>query len=709
MSSRCFPRIPDRLYRTSGRQPRTASRQHIVNWLGLLILLSLGILCQPGMAATAPRTEELHSGSLLLKSTADSTPVEALRMASSFQVQVTGSVARVTVSQQFSNPSADWVEGLYVFPLAADAAVDELIMHVGERVIRADIHTKTKAHAIYEQARTEGRRASLVDAERPNMFTTSVANIAPRSSVTIEIAYLETIPYRDGRYTLQLPLAITPRYSPGAGTDPASPIAAGLTRAINGALGTTLTPERVTSPQQQVTIDVLLQTGFALQSVDSLHHQVSIQQTGDSRRVSLSGKDLPADRDFELVWVPAVQPDTAAAAFVEPNGADSFALLMLTPPPVEGSSSEVPREVEFIIDTSGSMSGPSIEQARAALQLGIDRLGAHDRFNVIRFSSDASSLFQSPQPLNETSRALASRFIAGLHADGGTEMRAPLEIALATSPPAGWLRQVVFITDGGVSNEAEIVRLIHEGIGNGRLFTVGIGAAPNAWFLQEAAAAGRGSYTFIAEREQVQARMADLFRKLEHPALVDLALHWPAGITVEPAAEVPGDLFSGDPLSVLVHLSGPLPAGTLLTLTGSQNGAAWVHQVPLTVVGQQSGVAKLWARERIRSITRQRNLGADAAQTEAAITAVALRHHLVSDFTSLVAVDVTPVRPAGASDRTEQAPVSAPTGSYWASTGFARTATSAPLLLLVALLWLGLAVLLFAAAPARSSGVPDSR
>ena len=161
-----------------------------------------------------------------------------------------------------------------------------------------------------------------------------------------------------------------------------------------------------------------------------------------------------------------------------------------------------PREVTFIIDTSGSMYGPSIEQASAALQLGVDRLQQSDRFNIIRFASGYSELFAAPQAVGPTTRTLANRFISALRAEGGTEMRAPLERAMATPPSAGYLQQIVFITDGSVGNEAELIALIHQQIGKARLFTVGIGAAPNSYFLEQAAAAGRGSYTFIAERDK---------------------------------------------------------------------------------------------------------------------------------------------------------------------------------------------------------------
>jgi Ca-activated chloride channel family protein len=685
----------------------THIRQHlswerIANWSGLLILLSLAFVW-PAAFAVEPGEElpagelraPVQSGSLLLKSAADAPAIEAMRVHTGFRAEVTGNIARVQVSQQFTNSSDDWVEGLYVFPLSADSAVDELLMHVGERVIRGDIQPRDKARATYEKARSEGRRASLVDQQRPNMFTTSVANIAPHSSITVEIAYLETIARRDGRYTLRLPLAITPRYNPGFATDAASPMAARLARAANSDLDVNATPERVTSPQQKVSIDIQLTPGFALQTVESLHHQIATTNDSLGRHISLTESEVPADRDFELVWTPAVTPDVQAAVFAERTGAETYAMLMLTPPQQQTRSAEH-REVEFIIDTSGSMQGPSIEQARAALQMGVDRLSSGDRFNVIRFSNTASSLYQEPQPLSEASRALASQFIASLRADGGTEMRPPLELAFAVAPSDGLLRQIVFITDGSVGNEAEIISLIRKNIGDARLFTVGIGGSPNAFFLQEAAVAGRGSYTYIAEREQVRARMEDLFRKIESPALVDLSVQWPGSEKSELAAPMPGDLYAGDPLVVLAHATGLPAANQVLTLSGRTHGIAWTRQIPIASVTKQAGIAKLWARERIGALVRQRNFGGDAAEAQAAIVEISLQHHLVSEFTSLVAVDDSPARPPGVADRSEQAPTSAPAGSYWANTtGFAKTGTAAPLTLLIGFACLAVAALLY--------------
>jgi len=188
--------------------------------------------------------------------------------------------------------------------------------------------------------------------------------------------------------------------------------------------------------------------------------------------------------------------------------------------------------------------------------------------------------------------------------------------------------------------------------------------------------------------------MQDLFLKLERPALVDLELHWPGGVAAELAANLPSDLYAGDPLVILARL--PSRPQGMLTLGGRSGSNTWIRQLPITFVGERAGIAKLWARERIGELSRQKNFGTDAAQTEARIVDLALHHHLVSEYTSLIAVDDTPVRPAGIPDRSEQAPTSAPVGSYWArTTGFASTATPAPLFLLVGFASLAFAGLLY--------------
>ena len=664
-------------------------RSFLVSLVWALLLVVCLSPQRPVFAANA--IDETPSGTLYLRRSAQEPVTEALRLATRMQVQVTGNVARVHVQQDFSNTGEDWVEGLYVFPLSKDGAVDELLMRIGERTIRGEVQEKAKAQALYNDARAEGRRASIVEQERPNLFTSAVANIAPHTTATIEITYLETLPFRDGRYTLNLPLAITPRYTPGAPQDATAPMPAITAAILNAASGTTATPEKVTAARQRVSIDIDLEPGFALGEVSSLHHAIASQNAPSGKRVSLHTDDAPADRDFELTWTQAPGKEVAGAAFAEKIGGETFALLMLATP--QQLDEAVPaREVTFIIDTSGSMQGPSIEQARAALSMGIDRLKQSDRFNVIRFASDFSKLFPSPQAVTDKSRALAGGFVAALNANGGTEMRAPLETALSSPADPEFLQQIVFITDGSVGNEAELIKLIHDRIGEKRLFTVGIGAAPNAYFLGEAAVAGRGSYTFIAERDQVGARMRDLFAKLERPALIDLKVQWPADMNADLAAPLPLDLYSGDPIVVLARM--PQMASGDVVLSGLVRGSQWTQRLPLTSVGDASGLSKLWARERIGALSRQMHFGGDGEPLKAAIIDLALKHHVVSEFTSLIAVDDEVVRPAASPGHVEQAATSAPVGGAWVTVGFAKTATAAEVWLCAGSVLLCLSLLL---------------
>jgi Ca-activated chloride channel family protein len=657
--------------------------------LGAALLLAVCLSPQLVLATTA--VDDTPSGTLYLRRSAQEPVIEALRLATRMKVQVTGNVARVHVQQDFSNTGDDWVEGLYVFPLSKDSAVDELLMRIGERTVRGEVQEKVKAQALYNDARAAGRRASIVEQERPNMFTSAVANIAPHTTATIEITYLETLPFRDGRYTLNLPLAVTPRYTPGAPQDATAQMPAITAAVMNVALGTTATPEKVQAARQHVSIDIDLQPGFTLGDVNSLHHAVETQSTPSGKRVLLHTDEAPADRDFELTWTQSSYKQVAGAAFAETIGGETFALLMLTTP--QQMDEAVPaREVTFIIDTSGSMQGPSIEQARAALSMGIDRLKQSDRFNVIRFASDYSKLFSSPQAVTAKSRALASSFVAGLTANGGTEMHAPLEIALSSPSDPEYLQQIVFITDGSVGNEAELIKLIHDSIGEKRLFTVGIGAAPNAYFLGEAAVAGRGSYTFIAERDQVGARMQDLFAKLERPALINLKVQWPAEMSADLAAPLPTDLYSGDPIVVLARM--PQMTSGEVVLSGLVRGVNWTQHLPLTGVAEASGLSKLWARERIGVLSRQMHLGGNGEPLKAAILDLALKHHVVSEFTSLVAVDDEVVRSPAAPGHVEQAATSAPVGGAWATVGFAKTATAAQIWLYSGWVFLSLSLLL---------------
>lgn len=565
------------------------------------------------------------------------------------EAEVSGMVVRYRLRHTFRNTGEAWTEAIYTFPLPTDAAVDRLTMEVGERRIDGVIKERAEARAAYETARDEGRRASLVDQERPNIFTTTVANIAPGEAVVVEIGFQDAIPYKDGRFEMRLPLVVGPRYIPGV------PVAA----AVGGsgwAPDTTRVPDasRVTPPVRHpdsgaanpVAIDVRLTPGFPLAEVSSPSHAIdrSVPESGTTA-VTLSEDATPTDRDFILRWVPAASHEPGAGLFSETIDGDPYALLTIMPPTADGLPEDampLPREVIFIVDTSGSMEGGSIDQAAAALDLALGRLRPEDRFNVIRFSDQATPVFTRPQPADAESVAAARGQIGRFTASGGTEIVSAVDLALDGQQDATRLRQVVLITDGAVGNEDELARLVRDRLGDSRLFVVGIGSAPNSFLMTRTAAAGRGAFVHVGSLDEVFDRMAELFTKLESPVVTDLAVDWPDGAAETWPDPIP-DLYAGEPLTVAARLASL--DGTV-RISGQIGGRLWDVAMPLSAGRTSTGISAIWARAKIRALIERAQVGrAGEEETEAAVTDVALVHRLVSPYTSLVAIDTVVARP----------------------------------------------------------------
>jgi Ca-activated chloride channel family protein len=630
--------------------------------------------------------------------------VPAPLVATEVSIDVAGSVARTRVTQRFVNPDAGWREGVYVFPLPEGAAVDHLDMRIGERRIEGQIRERGEARREYEQAKREGKKSALVEEERPNLFTTSVAPIGPHEEIVVSIEYQETLRYDSGTFSLRFPMAVTPRYLPGtpAGGPPSGTGWGSDTDAVPD--GSRVTPPVVHPAQGSVlpvTLEATIDAGFPLARLESRYHTVRIDERADGRvTVRLDGP-VPATRDFELQWTPEVGHEPGAAVFAERRDDRSYALVMLVPGSPDANAPRMPREVTFIIDTSGSMAGASIQQAKAALLLALERLAPGDRFNVIEFNSRSRPLFAAPMPVDPATTGRARAFVSGLRADGGTEMREALMLALAPSRAEGYVRQVVFLTDGAVGNEDELFRLIRERLDDRRLFTVGIGSAPNSHFMTKAARFGRGTFTYIGDAREVQERMTALFRKLESPVLTDVSIVWPHAVESWPQA-VP-DLYAGEPIVVSAAL--PALSGDVV-IRARRGGTPWQATVPLGVSGESSGIGVLWARAKIDALSDAAVAGANADDIRAEIVRVALAHHLVSRYTSLVAVDVTPTAPAGIDVKKTAVPGNLPDGQSFEAIfdGLPQTATRARFDMLVALAAMLAALTLFALSrrPSRS-------
>jgi len=629
--------------------------------LGVAIALACVVLllATPARAAGAddaalqPAGGETGRGTLLFKARDGGrlrVPLQETRV----HIQISGPLAHVRVEQRFRNPADQWFEGIYVFPLPEDAAVSHMRMKIGERVVESEVQEKSRARETYRQARAAGQRSALLEQERPNMFTTSVANIGPHEDVVVELEYRQQIAYRIehgvGRFGLRFPLVVGPRYLPGgpAGVEDAGRI----TPPVAGPGEAALNP---------VDILVDLDAGLPIGEVSSPHHSVQILRVDDRRRrIMLADGSTPADRDFELEWTIDGGEEPAVSLFFEPGpGGRNYALLSLMPPAAASEAPRQPREVVYVVDTSGSMEGDSIRQARAALALALKRLTPQDSFNVIAFASEAAPLFPAAQPASARNVAFAAAWVDRLRAEGGTEMEAALRLALADDGDESRIRQVVFLTDGAVGNEAGLFELIQRRLGRSRLFTVGIGSAPNGYFMRKAAEFGRGSFTYVGRIDQVGSRIGALFERLESPLVRDIEVRWSGtpGVEMWPAT-VP-DLYLGEPVVVAAALESLQGA---IVVEGRIGERRWRQRIELAGAGLGSGVGQLWARRKIDALMDRLSSGADEAQIRAEVLPLALGHELVSRYTSFVAVDRTPARPAGDDLHSARLPTNLPQG-----------------------------------------------
>lgn len=690
------PRLARRLSKRQQHSEKSwqESSRRIMRWQDRVLLALSGLL----LLLLVIRAETVNANDAWgLQLSTDSGLHTEMAMNTSVKMDITGLAARVKITQHFTNHGMYWAEGLYRFPLPEGAAVDQLLIKVGDRLLEGEIQIKETARRSYEKAKNAGKTATLVEQQRRNQFEIRLANIGPGETIDVTIAYLQSVSYRDLSYHLRLPLTFTPRWEPP------------LQDADHEAMRRRPTPELMSKPSpgsHRLTLQANIISPIELAAIESRYHDVDIRQVNNGYRVELLGADQLSDRDFELSWTPMLQSQPDAFLTTYNDGDSVYAQLMVVPP-LTDSITPLAREVILVIDTSGSMEGASISQARSALAHALKSLGPNDYFNLMQFNSSTEQLFDRSVPVTHSSLYTARVFIEGLNANGGTNMAPALKSALSMQQVPGLMRQVIFITDGAVGNENRLLQQVAADLGASRMFTVAIGHAPNSWFMRKTAEIGRGSYVHIGKPDEVEEKMSALWQRIQTPALTDICVNW--GDNAEFFPEIVPDLYAGEPLWLLARLpSQP----TIISLCGHINGGDWdlnINGWDATDTGDAgTNLAKLWARKKIESLEDGLLFGTDPELTRLEITDVALEYGLLTKHTSLVAVDKTPRRAADELLAASNIPGLLPAGSSQNLASFPSTATGwlAQLLLSVFVLALASSMLLFSGKRLPASNSP---
>jgi Ca-activated chloride channel family protein len=582
-------------------------------------------------------------------------------------IDVRGLVASATVTQEYANSNPTPVEAVYVFPLPHDAAVYDMEIQIGNRVIRSEIRERAEAKRVYEAAKSEGKRAALLEQERPNIFTTSVANIMPGDKIEIRMRYVEPLQWEAGRIRLVLPMVVGPRYIPG--TQALSHDGTGSAPDTNAVPDASRITPIVRNPESRsghdISVSVDLDPGFEAASVTSVSHSIHVQRLSDGRQhVELASSATLPNKDFILEVQQAESTRPKAALFLSPasDSGETHFLLAAFPPTVKHAE-RMPVEMLYMIDVSGSMEGTSIEQARAALLQALDRLRPNDRFGILQFSSGYSEFSPDPLPATPANVAAARRYVEHLEANGGTEMLPALLHLMRKPETAGYLRHIVLLTDGDLGNEEEIFAALRSDLAGARLYTVAIGSAPNLFLATKMAQYGRGTFTHIADISEIKEQMTRLFEGIESPVLTDVKLTF-TGVEVSDVYpnRVP-DLFLGQPLLIFgritqgragtMHLTGRAGNDTYETTVAFDASQATFHP----------GITTLWARQRVEELMDHWRHSDEKGQTEirGSLIAHAIRYRLVTRFTSLVAVEEIVSNTSGQSN-TVPVPTELPAG-----------------------------------------------
>src|SRR5215207_9041938 len=636
--------------------------------LASLLFILLAVVCAPRAAAQdAPRG--VTPGSLNAFSPRGRARGLCPLKHTDVRASVAGFIARVTVTQEFENPFKDKIEAVYTFPLPQAAAVDDMTMRVGERTVKGRIMRREEAGEVYRAARNAGQVASLLDQERPNVFTQSVANVMPGERVTVIISYVETLKYEAGTYEFVFPMVVGPRYIPGTPTGRKAPRGRrpNTDRVPDAARLTPAAAPRGTRAGHDISVEVSLDAGLLVEGLKSPSHEVDVERPSPSgARVRLKSLAVIPNKDFILRYDVAGQK-IRDAVLTHRDSRGGYFTLILQPPDRVAAADVTPKELVFVLDTSGSMEGFPIEKAKETMRLALAGLNPHDTFNLITFAGDTSILFKEPVPATPQNLSKAQKFLETREGGGGTQMMQAIRAALDPSDSSDHVRVVCFMTDGLVGNDFEIISEVQKHP-NARVFSMGFGSGPNRFLLDKMAEHGRGEVEYVAEGDDGSAAARRFHERVRSPLLTDLSVEWAELPVADIYPKRVPDLFSARPLILLGRYGSG--ARGVVRLKGKAAGQEFVREIPVELPAVEHShdvLATLWARRRIDELMGRdmagMHSGKAAGELREEITRLGLDYRLMTQFTSFVAIEERVVTDGGEPRRVDvpaEAPPAAP-------------------------------------------------
>jgi len=605
----------------------------------LISLLFVFVAAKSSYAQTQTANQERgpNAGSLQATDASGKPAGECPLKHTTVKAEVSGFLSRVTVTQDFENPFTDKIEAVYSFPLPQSAAVDDLTMLIGDRTIKGKIMRREEAQTAYAAAKQLGKVAALLDQQRPNIFTQAVANIMPGQQIRIVISYVETLKYEEGSYEWSFPMVVAQRYTPDT-PNTADPTTESPDQANN-------VPNQISMdrPGHDISIELVLDAGVPIQTLNSATHETEVERPDDRRAiVRLKDQNTIPNKDFVLTYQTA-GPAINDAVLAHRSDRGGFFTLILQPPQRVSAEDVTPKELVFVIDTSGSMAGFPLAKAKETLDLALNTLYQHDTFNVIAFAGDTDILFSQPQPATPENVQKARKFLARQKGDGGTEMMKAITAALKPSDSQHHMRVTCFLTDGQVSNEAEIIAEVKK-YKNARVFAMGFGSAPNRYLLDNITQTGRGDVDYIAETGDTSAVARRFNERVRNPLLTDISIEWSPSLALTDVypRRIP-DLFSAKPLI----FSGRYERGGKgsVVLKGKMAGQDFMREIPVELPDTEEShdvLATLWARRKIDDVMTEdtsSNSNNMKPELREEVTQLGLKFKLMTQFTSFVAID----------------------------------------------------------------------